>query len=91
MTIKIKAGSCFILILFCYLEMRTIVYIAILYMTFLENTNGFVCTNNGLFANPSDMHSYYHCALGDRKTQERKLLELQIVDTLLFSVKQSEY
>ncbi|CAM4760848.1 unnamed protein product [Rotaria magnacalcarata] len=37
---------------------------ALLYLTLISIVNAFVCTNDGLFANPLDIHSFYQCASG---------------------------
>lgn len=44
--------------------MKNIHYAAVLFLIFIENTNGFVCTSDGLLANPSNTHTYYQCSSG---------------------------
>ncbi|CAF1448864.1 unnamed protein product [Rotaria magnacalcarata] len=46
------------------MKMKIIFSIGILSLIVISNVYGFTCKNDGFFANPSDVHTYYQCSSG---------------------------
>ncbi|CAM4829165.1 unnamed protein product [Rotaria magnacalcarata] len=73
--------------------MKNIVFTTVVCLTLFPNANGFVYPNDGVFANPSDVHSFYqcssstsyliHCPAGLVRNDAQKKCDWKVVDPII--------